>query len=143
MESPETTLPWYQSGLSFECTQCGNCCSGPRSGYVWVNDSEIERLAVASGYEDMDLFEKHFVRRVGIRKSLVEYSDGDCIFLDPQGRGCTVYAARPQQCRTWSFWNQNIQTPQHWAATAKECPGCNRGKVYSLADMRRYREEEA
>ena len=27
-------------GLRFECTQCGDCCTGA-PGYVWVNKAEI------------------------------------------------------------------------------------------------------
>jgi uncharacterized protein len=130
-EPPE--LPWYSGGLSFECTQCGNCCSGPSTGFVWVDESEWNAIAIAIGMSDrMDEFERKFTRRVGNRTSLVEYSDGDCIFLDPETRGCSVYDARPLQCRTWPFWQSNLESPKDWALTAKGCPGCNHGKLYSL-----------
>jgi len=126
-------LPWYQSGLAFECTQCGNCCSGPETGYVWVTDEEIERLAIAMEMgDDLDAFRRKFVRSVLSRQSLVEYSDGDCIFLDPKTRGCMVYEARPTQCRTWPFWPQTVNSPSDWARAAKGCPGCNSGPVYEL-----------
>jgi uncharacterized protein len=126
-------LPWYQSGLAFECTQCGNCCSGPETGYVWVTDEEIDRLAIAMKMEDdIDGFKRKFVRQVLARQSLVEYSDGDCIFLDPKTRGCMVYEARPVQCRTWPFWPRTVASPVDWAKTAKSCPGCNHGPVYEL-----------
>ncbi|MCH7752933.1 MAG: YkgJ family cysteine cluster protein, partial [Planctomycetes bacterium] len=36
--------PWYQDGLRFKCTGCGNCCTGS-PGYVWVNQAEINALA--------------------------------------------------------------------------------------------------
>ena len=36
--------PWFKDGLRFECTQCGDCCTGS-PGYVWVNDEEISALA--------------------------------------------------------------------------------------------------
>ena len=36
--------PWFEKGLRFECTQCGNCCTGA-PGYVWVNREEIAALA--------------------------------------------------------------------------------------------------
>ncbi len=85
--------PWFQKGLRFECTQCGDCCTGA-PGYVWVNREEIEALA-----KDLEMavdeFERRFVRRVGIRKSLVEYANGDCVFFDNRARKCTVYDARP------------------------------------------------
>ncbi len=124
---------WYQSGLRFECTQCGNCCSGPGTGYVWVSDQEIEHLAKAYGMsDDVEGFERKFVRRVGLKKSLVEYSDGDCIFLEPTSRHCMLYSARPLQCRSWPFWEKNLATPKSWSQAAANCPGCNRGPLYDL-----------
>ncbi len=132
-----STDEWYRGGLAFECTQCGNCCSGPTQGFVWVDDDEIRELAFALSMSDVDEFERRFVRRVGIHRSLVEYSDGDCIFLDPESRTCTVYNARPKQCRTWPFWRDNIASPKAWARTAKQCPGCNHGRVYSIAEIRK------
>jgi uncharacterized protein len=124
---------WYESGLAFQCTQCGNCCSGPSSGYVWVDDHEIATLAGQMDMaDDIDGFERRFIRQVGIRKSLVEYSDGDCIFLDPQSRHCIVYESRPIQCRTWPFWNRNLESRHTWDLAAEGCPGCNRGNVIPL-----------
>lgn len=127
--------PWYRGGLSFQCTGCGNCCSGPASGFVWVNDEEIQSLANKLGMTDTDAFERKFVRRVGNRKSLVEYSDGDCIFLDPGSRSCIVYESRPSQCRTWPFWSSNLASPAAWGKAAQSCPGCNQGRLYSLKEI--------
>jgi uncharacterized protein len=128
--------PWYSEGLAFECTQCGDCCSGPDEGYVWVTPEEVLELAAAIGMSDqLGEFEKKFTRKVGSQTSLVEYSDGDCIFLDPKTRGCSVYTARPVQCRTWPFWKGNVKTSKAWAQTAKSCPGCNQGRLYSLSEI--------
>ena len=30
---------WYEDGLRFSCSQCGNCCTGP-PGAVWFTDNE-------------------------------------------------------------------------------------------------------
>jgi uncharacterized protein len=129
--------PWYAGGLAFECTQCGDCCSGPDEGYVWVTPSEVIALAEKIGMADrLEEFEDKFTRQVGTERSLVEYSDGDCIFLDPDTKGCTVYEARPVQCRTWPFWKSNVRSPKAWSQTAKSCPGCNHGKVYSLTEIK-------
>jgi Fe-S-cluster containining protein len=127
---------WYQTGLSFQCTGCGNCCSGPQTGFVWVSDQEIAAIAEKMNMaDDIDRFERQFVRTIGNRKSLVEYSDGDCIFLDPTLRRCSVYEARPMQCRTWPFWSENLKSPSHWGQAAKSCPGCNQGKLYSISKI--------
>jgi uncharacterized protein len=137
MDKTEEEPVWYSSGLSFECTQCGNCCSGPSEGYVWLNEDEIRAIASEIGMSDqIEEFERKFTRRVGTRTSLVEYSDGDCIFLDPDTRTCSVYVARPMQCRTWPFWKQTVETPKAWARTSKQCPGCNRGRLYSIDEIK-------
>ncbi len=84
---------------------------------------------------DVESFRRRFIRQVGTRESLVEYSDGDCIFLDPQKRNCLVYEARPIQCRTWPFWDSNLESQDTWEQAAENCPGCNRGPVYPLAHI--------
>ena len=132
---------WYQEGLRFSCTQCGACCSG-EPGYVWVNAEEIAAIA-----EHMDLpvdeFEKKFVRVVGTDKSLVEYPDGDCIFLDPEERNCMVYEARPIQCRTWPFWDSNLESEEAWAETCEVCPGSGKGRLYSIGQIEKRRNEKS
>lgn len=125
--------PWYHEGLRFECTGCGDCCSG-EPGYVWVEADEIAALA-AELQMTVAAFEAKFVRREGQGKSLTEYPDGDCIFLDPQSRKCLVYAARPLQCRTWPFWDSNLRRPKDWQATCQVCPGSGRGQLYSLDEI--------
>ena len=122
--------PWYKDGLKFECTQCGDCCTGA-PGYVWVTNDEIALLANELKVE-VDEFERRFVRKVGIRKSLVEYSNGDCVFFDTEARKCTVYGARPKQCQTWPFWDSNLRTPADWQHTCEVCPGSGTGKLYTI-----------
>lgn len=126
-------LPWFKDGLKFNCTQCGDCCTGA-PGYVWVNQEEIGQLASHLGLS-IDEFEQKYVRQVGIRKSLVEYSNGDCVFFDGQKRKCTVYEARPRQCRTWPFWNSNIRTPEAWAETCQVCPGSGTGNLVPVEQI--------
>jgi len=122
--------PWYAMGLRFDCSQCGDCCTGA-PGYVWVNKEEIADLATHQGVTVPE-FEAKYVRRVGIRKSLVEYSNGDCVFFDGKARKCTVYHARPKQCRTWPFWQSNVASPEAWKQTCEACPGSGQGKLHSL-----------
>lgn len=120
--------PWFENGLRFECTQCGNCCTGA-PGFVWVNREEIAALARKLGMSAAD-FEAKYVRTVGIRKSLIEYANGDCVFFDGKARKCAVYDARPRQCRTWPFWQSNVESKEAWRRTCEVCPGSGKGKLY-------------
>jgi uncharacterized protein len=125
--------PWYKDGLKFKCTGCGDCCTGA-PGYVWVNQQEINALAERLDMESA-AFEKKYVRKIGVRRSLVEYKNGDCVFFDGKTRKCTVYEQRPRQCRTWPFWNSNLRSPETWAETCESCPGSGKGKLYQLSEI--------
>ncbi len=122
--------PWYADGLKFKCSQCGDCCTGA-PGYVWVNKEEIQALADLVEVDVVE-FEDTYVRKVGARKSLKEFPNGDCLFFDTEARKCQVYGARPRQCKTWPFWDSNLKTEEDWERTCEECPGSGKGKLYSL-----------
>jgi hypothetical protein len=115
---------WYAEGLQFECTQCGNCCSGA-PGYVWTTLDDMQRIAdyLKQSFDD---FTRTYVRRIGGRYSLTEKANYDCSFLtrDAQGKaGCSIYPVRPMQCRTWPFWDDNLKAPNAWDRAASRCPG--------------------
>ena len=132
------TEPWYKDGLRFTCSGCGDCCSGA-PGFVWVNKQEIADMAAATGLE-VEKFESDYVRKIGIRKSLKEFPNGDCVFLDTETRGCTVYTARPRQCKTWPFWDSNLRTEADWEQTCEECPGSGKGKLHQLESIEEQRK---
>ncbi len=129
----DKSQPWYKDGLQFTCTGCGDCCSGA-PGFVWVNKEEIADLAKCVDME-VSAFEKKYVRTVGVRKSLVEKKNYDCIFLDSKTRKCQVYEARPRQCKTWPFWDSTVRTPEAWAHTCEVCPGSGTGRLYQLTEI--------
>jgi Fe-S-cluster containining protein len=122
--------PWFKNGLRFTCSGCGDCCTGA-PGFVWVNREEIEDLARQVKLTAAE-FETQYVRKVGIRKSLVEFENGDCVFFDANTRKCSVYDARPRQCKTWPFWQSNTVTEEAWKQTCEVCPGSGRGKLHSV-----------
>lgn len=129
---------WYKDGLKFECRQCGRCCGGA-PGYVWVTDEEIVAIATELKYARAE-FESKFVYSVGKRKSLKEMGNYDCILFNSETQKCRLYGVRPMQCRTWPFWNQNIDLPNSWKKTAKFCPGCNRGPIHTLEEIEEQRK---
>ena len=129
--------PWYAGGLHFECMQCGQCCSGPEEGYIWIKKQEVEFLAnflkITPGQT-----QQKYLQRVGLRRTIIEQpTTNDCIFLretDGQ-RGCTIYPVRPNQCRTWPFWSDNLSSANAWNKAAQKCPGINRGRFYSFEEI--------
>ncbi len=126
--------PWFQDGLRFECTQCGKCCTG-EPGFVWVNDVEIDKLAKFRGdvrHEFVALYTKKARGQVTLR----EKADGACVFYDAE-RGCTVYSVRPRQCRTWPFWDSNLESPETWQRTEGDCPGSGRGELIPVEEILR------
>lgn len=127
-------LPWYEDGLSFTCTQCGNCCTGP-TGYVWFTEDEAEAMAAELGLS-VEEFKERYVEIKHGRESLREVprpnaanpkrTDYDCVFLVHTAEGkriCSVYESRPTQCRTWPFWESNLHSPRHWNHAGRSCPG--------------------
>ncbi|MDP6443523.1 MAG: YkgJ family cysteine cluster protein [Pirellulaceae bacterium] len=122
--------PWYRDGLRFECSQCGECCTGG-PGYVWVNKAEIAAMAATIGETDIAAFELKYVRKIGVRKSLKEFANYDCVFLDERRR-CLVYNDRPRQCRTWPFWDSNLRSAESWRQTCEVCPGAGNGELYQI-----------
>jgi len=130
----EMTAPWYEDGLHFRCTRCGNCCTGP-PGYVWVNDDEIRAIAELRGEPFEQVFALYTYRAEG-QRSLREKANGDCTFYE-KGQGCTVYAARPRQCRTWPFWESNLATPADWQRTSEGCPGVGHGDLIPVEEITR------
>jgi Fe-S-cluster containining protein len=126
--------PWYHAGLRFQCTRCGNCCTGA-PGYVWVNEEEIAAIAQFRG-EEPNHTEGIFTRSVGRRVSLREKANADCIFFD-RTRGCTIYSVRPRQCRTWPFWDSNVITREAWESTCEICPGSGHGPLIAPEEITR------
>ena len=126
--------PWYNDGLRFECTRCGKCCTGP-PGYVWVNDAELQALAEFR-CETVEEVTGLYTRLTSHGRTLREKGNGDCVFYDRK-EGCTVYAVRPRQCRTWPFWESNVATPAAWQHTCEICPGSGRGELISAEEITR------
>jgi Fe-S-cluster containining protein len=58
----------------------------------------------------------------------------DCVFLDreaiPGKAICSLYSARPQQCKTWPFWPEIIEDKKSWNDAKSGCPGIGKGTVY-------------
>ncbi len=121
---------WYKEGLSFKCTGCGKCCTGS-PGYVWVQVEEVEQMADFLKITVSD-FTKRYLRELNGRLALKErVKTYDCIFLD--GTRCKIYSERPKQCRTFPWWQQNLNSKEDWEEAAKHCEGINHPEALLVA----------
>lgn len=125
---------WYKDGLRFTCTRCGHCCTGD-PGYVWVEDGDLAAIAQERG-ESLEEVKALYTRWTPRGRTLREKSNGDCVFYDRE-QGCTVYAVRPPQCRTWPFWESTVATPEAWQRTCAVCPGSGQGELISAEEITR------
>jgi hypothetical protein len=134
-------MPWYEDGLRFECTRCAGCCGG-FPGYVWITREEIDRAAESLRVTP-DEFIEQYTRRIGGRYTLEEVKNWNCVMLRDAGgdSGCRIYPVRPVQCRTFPFWDENLREKEHWNHAAEDCPGMNRGRLYSCEEIERLRRE--
>ncbi len=135
---------WYIAGLNFGCKQCGKCCSGPGEGYIWVTRPEIKFIADFLKIPVRQLRHK-FLKRIGLRTSIIEdAANRDCIFLQNINgqKQCSIYPVRPNQCRTWPFWPENLSTPDAWNRTTEKCSGINRGRVRSFEEIEKIRKQK-
>ena len=128
-------MTWYQKGLYFKCLKgCANCCTGA-PGYVWLDDSEIEKISEHLKLSKKD-FLKKYTRQIGKKISLIEdFKNYDCCFL--KDKKCQIYDARPEQCKTYPFWKSNLKSSKNWQDEKSYCPGIDKkdGKLFSLDEI--------
>jgi uncharacterized protein len=118
-----TDEPWYKDGLYFKCTGCGKCCSGS-PGYVFLTDDDIKKLSEhlkISAETFIKRYTKALNRQLSLRDDTPNYG---CIFLK-EGKYCSVYQARPLQCRAYPFWLMNVASQKQWDEEAQRCEGIN------------------
>ena len=129
----------FEHGIRFECTGCGECCRSRHGyGYIYVNLDERRALARHLGLSTGVFTRKHCEKTDGLFH--LREPAKDCGFLD--GARCTVYAARPQQCRSWPFWPENMK-PKVWEKEVKrDCPGIGVGRLYPAPEIERMLETE-
>jgi len=131
---------FHAKGLRFECTGCGTCCRARAGKPSWVYVTLDERRRLA---RHLKLSTSAFTRRYCAKTHgfwHLREPNHDCLFLE--GGRCSVYAARPGQCRTFPFWRENMGADA-WARTARECEGIGRGRVWSREEIEARLQDEA
>ena len=124
----------YKKGIKFECQGSSNCCVSRGSyGYVYLRNKDIRRLSKFKNLTFNNFVELYCDKTDGFIHFKEERKDLKCQFLDK--KKCSVYEARPTQCRTWPFWSENMNSKTWNEEITKFCPGINKGKIFTEKEI--------
>ena len=92
---------FHEKLKEFKCARCNECCR--QSGFVYLSESEARAIAKFKGMDLRDFVNQYCDLIDRRRLVLKKFQDEACIFLSENG--CSVYPARPKQCRDFPiFW---------------------------------------
>jgi Fe-S-cluster containining protein len=124
---------FWDNGIRFECQGSGNCCvSRGGYGYVYLTLDDRRALAQNLGIGTAAFTRKYCEQDGGIWK-LKDAPTEECVFL--KDKRCSVYTARPTQCRTWPFWPETLNAKTWSGEVASFCPGVGRGKTWTPEEV--------
>jgi hypothetical protein len=112
-----------EAEAAIDCTTCGNCCT---KLLVNIDDAAVIRLA-----EHLQLSETEFRERFVESGSFMQFMNAiPCKFLD--GKKCSVYSIRPDECRTFPKLDQPGFTRRMFAIFShyNMCP-----IIYNVVEM--------
>ncbi len=101
----------------FECTQCGDCCTG--FGGTYLTDEDIANISKYINVDAKDFVVK-FCDISGSKFVLTQSKDTKCIFFD---KLCTIHPVKPYMCKAWPFIKTLVAHPENWNAMANSCKG--------------------
>ncbi len=84
------------------------------AGYVEVSRHDIRRLARHLDLGVAQFEEKHIVEVTRSGRKRIKSAHDTCQFLSAD-RACTVYEARPKDCRGYVCWDQDDTTVYDYA----------------------------
>lgn len=135
--------PFYHEGIRFECQGSGKCCTSRGSyGFVYLTQSDVKRFADHFGLS-VAQFKKQYCGSKDGRVFLIDppEANGDCIFLEG-GNRCGTYEARPEQCRTWPFWPENMKAKTWRREIETYCPGVGKGRLHTREEIETILKEQ-
>ena len=134
MPSPGDT-PFFAAGLRFDCTRCQRCCRID-PGVVLLSQNDLDQLSAFLDLPEREVRERYcrVVDMGGVMQlSLREQANYDCVLWEEGG--CSVYAARPLQCRSFPFWPAQLADEESWRMAGEDCPGIDSGPLHSAIEI--------
>ncbi len=103
------------------------------AGYVRVSRDDIRRLARFLGLTVPEFERRHIVERTRSGEKRIKAGFRTCQFLS-EDRLCTVYEARPKDCRGYVCWNQEDETVYDFARFLQTPPAALRTEENAEAE---------
>jgi hypothetical protein len=131
---------WWQDGVRFQCQGSGKCCvSHGEFGFVYLTLEDRQRMAAVLKLTTATFTRRYCKKTDGVFH-LKDLDRPECVFLEK--KRCTVYEARPMQCRTWPFWPE-VMNPKAWAKDVKAfCPGVGKGPLIKAEEIQSVLEKQ-
>ncbi len=125
---------WWRNGVRFQCQGSGRCCtSHGEFGFVYLTKEDRKRFAAHFKLRSGEFTKKYCERDGTAWRLREEAKNPDCIFL--KDKKCSVYLARPSQCRSWPFWPE-VMNAKSWAKEIVSfCPGVGKGNLVTGAEI--------
>ena len=131
----------YSKGMRFQCQKSSNCCVSRGSyGFVYLSKKDILRLSKYTDLSIKDFIKLYCEKTDGFVHFKENRKNGRCQFLEK--KRCSIYAARPTQCRTWPFWNENMNAKTWNNNISKNCPGIGKGKVIKKDQILKFLKQD-
>ncbi len=126
---------WWSEGVRFQCQGSGNCCVS-RGEYGFVFLTKTDRIRMAQHFNlPLAAFTKKFCTKVDGNWALKEIpGEPNCVFLED--KKCSIYEARPTQCRTWPFWPEVMKARVWNREVASFCPGVGQGPLIQAEEIK-------
>ena len=120
----------YQKGIHFECQGSSNCCvSRGTYGFVYLSKKDLIRVSRFTKLKISDFIKLYCDKTNGFTHLKEKNKNGNCLFLEK--KKCSIYKARPTQCRSWPFWSENMESKVWNNDISKFCPGIGKGEIIS------------
>ena len=126
----------FKKSIHFQCQGSSNCCVSRGSyGYVYLSKKDAKNLSLNFRMKVNDFLKKYCDKTNGFTHLKENKRNKQCQFL--KDKRCSVYKARPTQCRTWPFWKENMNAKVWNNEISKFCPGIGKGKLISQVKIKK------
>ena len=130
-----------KKSIKFKCQGSSNCCvSRGNYGYVYLSSKDTKVLSNFFFLSQYNFIKKFCSYTNGFLHLIEKKGKKNCQFL--KNKRCTVYSARPTQCRTWPFWSENMKSKKWNSEIVNFCPGIGKGQIISQDKINKKIEED-